>query len=154
MQTNVATVEPTLTYSKDHAEMLRILGVSYKEVDEHFLQVGEVAKVQGWIIHLSVVRRHVQRLTEKILPWLLSEKIPFKIAKNNKTVRHSLTGDLGYHLLGKIITVYYENEQSLIPFTRSHSNRRSYWRNCLCTLRWVQPIASGRCYRIYRKVYS
>jgi serine/threonine protein kinase len=118
METNVVTAGPTLTYSKDYAEMLKGMGLEYTAVDEHYLRVGEPKKVQGWILHLSVIKTQVQRLMEVVLPMLVKEKVSFKIVKDYKAAKYSLDGLLGYHQLGKIITIYHEDDQTLITFSR------------------------------------
>jgi len=118
MQTNVVTAGPTLTYSRDYAEMLRELNLDFATVDEHYLRVGEPKKVQGWLLHLSVIKSQAQRLMEVVLPLLIEEKVPFRIVKDYRAVKESLDGLLGYHQLGKIVTIYYEDDSSLVIFTK------------------------------------
>ena len=98
--------------------MLRGMGLEFVVVDEHYLRVGEPKKVQGWILHLSVIKTQVQKLMEIVLPMLVEEKISFRIVKDYRSVKDSLDGLLGYHLLGKIITIYCETDSSLVSFAK------------------------------------
>ena len=132
MQTSITTFRPTVTYSRDYAQMLQGMGLACTVIDEHYLQVGEPKeidgsrfkvqgsrfKVQGWALHLSVIKTQVQQFMETVLILLVEERVAFRMVKDYQTVLHSLDGNLGDHQLGKIMTIYYEDDQSLVPFAQ------------------------------------
>jgi len=98
--------------------------VAYKPIGYH-LQVGEITKVQGWILHISVVRWQITELLEAILLTLTSTRVAFKIVKDRATARIILDGSLGHSQVGKVISVYPESNdvalflaKKLIELTR------------------------------------
>lgn len=90
---------------KDYSDILHSIGLEYKPC-EYYWQVGTIDTVQGWIIHLSVVRIQVIELLKLIIPLLVSENIPFKIVRDEYTAQLLTDGKLGYENLGKVICIY------------------------------------------------
>ena len=82
----------------------------------HYFQVGEINSVQGWIIHISVVRSQLIDLITKILPLLLENNMPFKIPKDKETAKNLLDGNFGAEKVGKVICIYPEMIDSNLEF--------------------------------------
>lgn len=101
----------------DYAEFLQSSGITYQIVD-YYLQVGEITKVQGWILHLSVIISQVQQLLELVIPLLSKENVAFKIPMNKGMAHDLLTGDLGIPQLGKVITIYPEDDAQALCIAR------------------------------------
>lgn len=95
--------------TKDYSEILHSAGLDYK-ISDYYLQVGEIVPVQGWILHISVVLPQLPALLNLVLPLLLQAKTPFKIPKSRQTANLLVSGMLGQTNLGKLITIYPDNE--------------------------------------------
>jgi len=80
----------------------------------HYLMVGALDQSQGWLLHLSVVRSQILVMLEAILPALVHFGVPFKIPVNKETARALLDGDLGNHLVGKVVTIYPTNDEQAL----------------------------------------
>lgn len=98
---------------EDYAEILEFFGIAYERVN-YYLQVGEIKKIQGWIIHISVVISQVKDLLEKVIPILVAENVSFKVAENREMAKNILGGNLGIEQLGKIISVYPDNDEKAL----------------------------------------
>ncbi|MBN9383528.1 MAG: protein kinase [Chitinophagaceae bacterium] len=117
-QINIANVT-------DFSEILDTYGVSYFPMDQYW-QVGEIARTQGWIIHLSVILAQVRELIQVIVPELMVQKVPFKVVRDVNTAVDLLEAGYGYTTLGKMISIYPEDDaqarylaESLIHATSS-----------------------------------
>ena len=98
-----SAVDPVTT--DNYRELLESRGVSY-QARTYYLHVGEIQGTQGWLLHLSVVRSELARLLDVLLPVLEKSGVPFKIPEDKETARTLLDGDMGSHLVGKVITLY------------------------------------------------
>lgn len=68
---------------------------------------GEVVNQEyGWKIHISSVQWEVYKLLDTVLPILISQKVPFKIAKNADVLAHLNEGSYGHTQVGKFMTIY------------------------------------------------
>src|SRR6202012_632426 len=101
---NSSTIK--IDYLEDFAEFLKDNNLKYKVVDHYYLQVGDPLNSQGWILHLSLIISQIEKALQTILPFLISEKIAFKIASDRDTCANMLLGYLGEAQIGKIIAVY------------------------------------------------
>jgi serine/threonine protein kinase len=102
--------KPALTDQQiDYASILEKKRIDFKAIGYHY-QVGEITKVQGWILHISVVRWQIPELLDMILPGLLNSKVAFKIIQDKETARNLLDGALGAYQVGKVISVYPETD--------------------------------------------
>src|SRR5579863_9964077 len=72
----------------------------------YLLTVGEISAIQGWILHISVIRSQIVKLLETVLPVLASQKVPFKIVSDIHAARSILDGEFGYSQIGKVISIY------------------------------------------------
>src|SRR5580692_6738962 len=104
MLTALAKIEATehngsLTGDQDYSLILQSFGLEYKPAD-YYWQVGEIIKTQGWILHLSVVLSQIRDMLENIMPILLEEEVPFKIAKNDIIAEDILNGNFGFAKIG------------------------------------------------------
>jgi serine/threonine protein kinase len=80
----------------------------------YYLMVGEPKQVQGWILHLSVIRSQFHQLMELIIPLFSKENIAFKIPDSSLTADNILDGNLGINKLGKIITIYPDDDRQAV----------------------------------------
>lgn len=103
--------------SEDYADVLQYFELKYAVID-YYLQVGPSSKVQGWIFHISAVISQIPGLFQIILPYLITENIPFKIPKNKETARLILDGYLNFSQIGKIISIYPENHTQIIDLAK------------------------------------
>ncbi len=90
---------------EDYAEILGKYDLPYRQSGFYY-QVGEIEKVQGWILHLSVVWTQLEDLLNTVLPLLTPNNIPFKIVYNAQTAKTLCDGGLGYNKLGKPLCLY------------------------------------------------
>jgi len=105
------------TSTAEYSIILQNFNLEYK-IAGYCLQVGEITKTQGWIIHLSVILSQIQNLLEKIIPILLQEKVAFKIVKDFPTAGELLTGHFGLSQIGKIISIYPETDTIAIRLAK------------------------------------
>lgn len=102
---------------EDYAEVLKTFGLKYKRTD-YYLEVGEPPWMQGWIIDISVIQIQILSLLETVIPILLREKTAFKIARSSRKASTILGGELGWLLLGKVLSIYPPNEKSAAELAR------------------------------------
>jgi len=93
----------------DFSEILDTYGVTYFPVDQYW-QVGTISKTQGWIIHLSVILAQVRELIQLVVPELLAQRVPFKVVRDVNTAVDLLEAGYGYTTLGKMISIYPEDD--------------------------------------------
>lgn len=105
---------PTATASEaeiiDYSEILRFLCAEFANVD-YYYQVGKITQTQGWILHISAIGSQVPEVLGIVLPELIKRGVPFKIPVSKDAAKDLLDGHLGYAHIGKIITIYPEDEQ-------------------------------------------
>ncbi len=68
---------------EDYADILQLHDLNYKVID-YYLQVGEITKIQGWILHISTVISEITTMLEVVLPTLTKEGVTFKIVINKR----------------------------------------------------------------------
>lgn len=85
---------------------------------EGYFYFGAIDKQQGWIIHLSVVKSQIISLFDLLIPYLLKRNMAFKIPATMEIANSILDGKLGYTILGKIITIYPEDETIAVQIIR------------------------------------
>lgn len=90
---------------ENYSELLKEYGISYKEAG-YYLQVREIAPVQGWILHISLLPDQCDIFFPEILPLLTKEEVAFKIPINRYIHSCLLDGSLGYAQLGNIVCIY------------------------------------------------
>ena len=91
--------------TSNYSELLDKYGLDHKRNDIYEL-VGRVNQIQGWILHVSVVRSQICALLIRLIPILAHEGVPFKIAPDKNTARNILDGNLGLEKVGKVICIY------------------------------------------------
>jgi len=99
-----------LQITGDYSELLKVYGIQYSPI-EHYWHAGDIKKVQGWIIHLSVIEIQLSELLQQIIPALLADKIPFRIIRDKHAANCSLEGSYGYKALGKMVSIYPEDDR-------------------------------------------
>jgi serine/threonine protein kinase len=90
---------------EDHSSILEKLDIKY-ETGAHYYEIGVPDWIQGWLIDISVIPIQFESLLETILPTLIRENFPFKVARDAGIARAIMDGDLGLILLGKFVTIY------------------------------------------------
>jgi len=95
----------------DYSEILRIYGLEPTTAGLYW-QVGKIEKVQGWILHLSVVATQLQELLELVVPELATWGVPFKIIMNRGLALEHINGSLGYIQVGKMVSIYPETNET------------------------------------------
>ncbi|HWW37880.1 lanthionine synthetase LanC family protein, partial [Pedobacter sp.] len=63
-------------------------------------------------IHLSVIIGQVEQLLEIVIPELIIENIPFQFVQDKLTAKSILNGFIGISELGKIIKIYFSDQES------------------------------------------
>lgn len=123
--TNKEGIFETPVYTEDYSKLLDNLLIQYKIID-YYLQVGEITRIQGWILHISVIKSQLFDFFLLIIPFLNSKNVPFKIPRDKDTARCILDGNLGYYKIGKTISIYPNSDKEalelvdeLIPLTTS-----------------------------------
>lgn len=111
----------------DYAYLLEAFGFVY-ELSGPYYQVGEIKKMQGWMLHLSSIWTETQGLLETILPVLQRYQTPFKIIRDRREVNKITSGNLGLYQLGKVVCIYPSTDElgkelakELIPLTKSYA---------------------------------
>lgn len=97
----------------DYGRILSDHGLPFRKVDFYY-QVGEIEGVQGWLLHVSVVKWQVAQLLKEILQLLIHEKVTFKIVQHQEIARAILYGEGGVERIGKIITIYPSSEEQAV----------------------------------------
>lgn len=109
----VSTIRSEEIASFDCEEILQAYGLPYKQAGS-YLQVGEINGIQGWVLHVSIVRSQFSALIETVVPFLISMKVPFQIPRDRETVKWILEGFHGLHQIGKIVCIYIEQQEKTL----------------------------------------
>jgi serine/threonine protein kinase len=91
---------------EDYSGILSAYNTSFTPADHYYLQVGEIGETQGWILHISVVISQLEAALKAIIPVLLKEAVPFKIAATRTIAKEMLRGNYGARQIGKLICIY------------------------------------------------
>jgi serine/threonine protein kinase len=102
---------------EDYSMILETYDLKYSDSD-YYWQIGEIEQVQGWLLHLSVIRTQIEKLIRIIVPELAYAKVPFKIIKDGGLAKLILDGNLGYTQIGKIIAVYPKNDSEALLLSK------------------------------------
>jgi serine/threonine protein kinase len=95
----------------DYSQILRTYGLEATPAGVYW-QVGKTERTQGWILHLSVVVHQLQALLELVVPEFVARRLPFKIIMGLELAVKLIDGELGYIQLGKMVTIYPENNEN------------------------------------------
>jgi len=77
-------------------------------------RAGAVLAPQGWKLHVSASVSAATTVLERVLPVLLAESAPFKVANSLTTLLQLNQGDAGPSQVGKFITVYPQDDAQAI----------------------------------------
>jgi len=113
----VRKTEARLTCSGNYVEILKSFDLDYVQIG-YYLQVGEIARTHGWVIHLSVVMSQVAKLLQSLVPFLLNEEVTFKIAMNETVSEDLLSGNLGIPQIGKIVKIYPDDDKAALAVAK------------------------------------
>jgi serine/threonine protein kinase len=111
-------MNPSITISSTkstshYGDLLHDHGLSSNLVGQ-YLEVGAIIGIRGWILHISVSKYELSELIELLLPVLIKERVPFRIAVNEDIADLLVNGHLGYAHTGKVIKVYPQNDDSAL----------------------------------------
>jgi serine/threonine protein kinase len=101
------------TEVNDFRSYLGALNIPYKHKG-YYLQVGDIQGIQGWLLHVSIIRSQIYALFNTLLPVIWASGSPFKIPEDLETTINISDGKLGTHLLGKVITLYPDTPQTAL----------------------------------------
>jgi len=93
----------------DYSEVLKTYGLEYTPSGLYW-QVGKISKTQGWIVHLSVIEIQLLELLSLVIPELVDEEISFKIVMEKNTAVFMMAGSYGYDQIGKMVSIYPEED--------------------------------------------
>jgi serine/threonine protein kinase len=113
----IADTSIHLSNTEEYSDFLTFYKLDFKAVD-YYLHVGVTDKIQGWVLHVSVVISQVADLLHMVLPYLAKEKISFKIISDKETARNILDGNMGLDKLGKIVSIYPENDTDALELAK------------------------------------
>jgi serine/threonine protein kinase len=111
-------------YTENYINILEYFNLKSEQID-FYLHVGKIEKVQGWILHISVIISQLTEMLEVVIPVLVENQTPFKVAIDKEMANSILTGDLGIEQLGKLISIYPDDDnvadiaKQLIALTQS-----------------------------------
>ncbi|UPK68048.1 lanthionine synthetase LanC family protein [Chitinophaga filiformis] len=88
-----------------YTEILEKFRLRFAE-DEKFLKVNQRPHKGGWVLYMSVVVTEIEALLVQIVPYLAKTNLSFDVAKSPAIVRALFAGFYGYDMIGKIITIY------------------------------------------------
>ena len=116
---NIASLSVTkdTTRINNYCEILDHFQVHYNSL-EYYWQVGKPAATCEWILNLTVIKDQLLDLLMIVVPFLLREGVPFKIIRDESIAESSLEGNLDYHFLGKMISVYPPTSQSALMIAK------------------------------------
>ncbi|NSL86943.1 protein kinase [Chitinophaga sp. Mgbs1] len=122
--TNILQEEKVITATmdipwetEDYAALLLALGIAH-ELENFYLKAGQPVAVQGWILHISTIKRQFPAVLQAILPVLQERKLPFRIPATADIKDHIIEGHLGIPDQGKVITVYPENDAAAVQIAK------------------------------------
>lgn len=98
--------------------ILKKCGIAYTTVGYH-LKVGTIEQVQGWILHISVIRQEMISLLNVLVPFLISANVPFKIIRDRNILKHLLDGAFGLTQIGKVISIYPVGDEEALTLAKS-----------------------------------
>ncbi|HVU95480.1 MAG TPA: lanthionine synthetase LanC family protein [Puia sp.] len=111
--TGNSTASLLIHETEDFAELLASMDLQYNGT-QYYWEVGQPSKTQGWIIHLSVIKIQVLQLLKIVIPELVGEKVPFKVARNRTIAEKLLNGNYGAQNLGKIVAIFPDSDQQAV----------------------------------------
>lgn len=123
MQTNLIPIsipdhQMVLQSFKDYSDILKDRKLEYVS-SGYYWQVGKTSKVQGWIIHLSVIKTQIEKLIYLVLPELLSKRVCFKIVRDSTMADTILEGGFGPANTGKILCIYPNTDKEAADLSRT-----------------------------------
>jgi serine/threonine protein kinase len=112
---NPMPIAATSIIREDYSRLLDNYAIAYK-TKPPYLEVGETAQNQGWMLHLSVIPAQYKKLLTDILPELFSFKVAFKIVQNQQLLKEFNNGVYGNQKVGKAITIWIEDGLDIRDF--------------------------------------
>ncbi|WPV67815.1 protein kinase domain-containing protein [Chitinophaga sp. LS1] len=124
---NSSSSDRTINIVNDYTEILNRFGIEEKEVNGYYYQIGESYQKQGWIINISIWDIHFQSLSEYLLPRLKCYNVAYLIPMNSGIHSMLQNGLFGYKNLGKIITIYLQEENQLLALIKELIEMTKYF---------------------------
>ncbi len=90
---------------ENYSVLLQQMGI-VSQIQGCYLKVGDINVTQGWILHVSIVPYQAWNLFRILIPFLVREKVAFKIPGTRDNIISINNGELGMSKLGKVVSVY------------------------------------------------
>jgi serine/threonine protein kinase len=100
-------------FERSITEILSQASLNYKTAG-NYLQVGEITNGEGWTIDISIILIQLEELLELVLPILIDRCIPFKVPTTLDMAKCILNGEYGYGQLGKVVSIYPDENENLL----------------------------------------
>jgi serine/threonine protein kinase len=117
ISTIVTESNTAVVSTNGYSSLLQDFGISFKSA-ENYWQVGDIKRTQGWILHITVVLYQIEELLKLVIPYLKSREVSFKIIQNEKNAEDLLNGNLGLAQIGKIVSIYPEDDADTLSIAR------------------------------------
>ncbi|HWK07373.1 MAG TPA: lanthionine synthetase LanC family protein [Puia sp.] len=92
---------------------IKTYGITYLESAFHY-HVKKPTKIQGWILHVSIIISQTEILFSRIIPFILESGVPFKLIKTRACHASINIGEYGISQIGKILTLYPEDDAQIV----------------------------------------
>jgi serine/threonine protein kinase len=125
-EVNHTTLLSMIPEAEDFSSLLAGYGI-LSRANPPYLEAGEPAQTQGWILHLSVIPVQYKGLLTDILPELLVFRVPFKIVATQKLLRQFNNGLFGNQKVGKAITIFIEDGLDLPAFLEALLSKTGHY---------------------------
>ncbi len=114
LDTSVAYQVPTHNHFGRNVGKYNIIPV---EAD-HYLEVGNIPNIRGWVLYLSVNPRRLNELVDVVAPLLLEHQVSFKFVKDESSISTIINGGLGFQNVGKMICIYPTDNTTVLNIAR------------------------------------
>ncbi|WPU95649.1 lanthionine synthetase LanC family protein [Mucilaginibacter sabulilitoris] len=91
---------------------LREQNISFSHIPPYLL-VGSANDIEGWLIHISIIRQQFDSAIRSILEFLKTERLSFAIPADAEQHNDILGGATCFHLTAKVISIYLNPDDDL-----------------------------------------
>ncbi len=95
---------------QEYSEILEELDIHRYVRSFPWIYVGHTSRIQGWKIHLSSINIEAVELLRKVVPYLVSLNVCFKVIQNSQALTMLNEGDFGDTQIGKFMTIYPDSD--------------------------------------------
>src|SRR5260221_1237187 len=97
----------------NYRALLRHFALDPVRVDFHW-QVGRIRRLQGWLLHISIIRSQIIDVSQVIIPLLINYDVAFRIVQDYESAVDLLDGNLGREFVGKVFTIYPDSDDQAL----------------------------------------